>query len=71
MLTIFIIEDDHNFLVNTINGINMQAKEIAFSFLAKSVFVHATSVGTALSGDCRFGKSVERPRYGNQHNEAN
>lgn len=23
MLTIFIIEDDHNFLVNTINGINM------------------------------------------------
>lgn len=49
----------------------MQAKEIAFSFLAKSVFVHATSVGTALSGDCRFGKSVERPRYGNQHNEAN
>ena len=49
----------------------MQAKEIAFSFLAKSVFVHDTSVGTAFSGDCRFGKSDERPRYGNQHNEAN
>lgn len=49
----------------------MQAKEIEFSSQAKSFFVHAFIIGTAVPGSRRFGKSIEYPRHCNQHNEAN